>query len=215
MMRKIQWLAVLAMVPAIVVLAPEAHADNVAFTLTQNTCSGGCAPGPFGTVDVTTAGEPANTVLVTDTLLNGADFVNTGSGYALAFSIAGDPTISIGSLTSGFSVGNELTGQTESRDGAGVYDYWIVCSSCGSGGSNPQPGPLSFTITAAGITPEAFEVSNNKGYYLASDIIAGNGNTGNAEANGFVVSAAEPGTIVLLGMSLLGLLVVRRKQIDA
>lgn len=212
-MERFKWAAVLGFALVAAMLVPAAQADTLSFSLTQNTCSGGCSPNPFGDVVVTAINS--TTVQVTETLLNGAEFVNTGSGYALAFSITGDPTISIASLSSGFTIGNELTGVTESRDGAGVYDYWIVCTSCSSGASNPQPGPLTFTITdTAGITPESFEVLNNKGYYLASDIIAGNGSTGNAEAIDATL-VAEPGTISLLAIGVLGLLAFRRKQVLA
>src|SRR5579872_1920063 len=108
-MQKIKWAVVLGVGLAISVLVPIAHADTISFSLTQNTCTGGCSPGPFGNFEVTTDGQAANTVLVTETLLNGSEFVRTGSGYALAFSLTGDPTIAIGSLTPGFTVGNKLT----------------------------------------------------------------------------------------------------------
>jgi hypothetical protein len=198
------------------IFASASKADSLNFALTQNTCTGGCSPSPFGNVVITTTGEPTGTVLVTETLTGASQFVNTGSGYALAFSVNGDPNLTIGSLTAGFSVGNALAGQTESRDGAGVYDYWIACSGCGNGGSSPiVTGPLSFTASALGLTPESFEVLNNKGYYIASDVLAGN--TGNVEAIGFtnVLPTPEPGSFTLVLTGLICLLFVSRRRLFA
>jgi hypothetical protein len=187
------------------------HADTLDFQLTANTCSGGCSPSPFGDVVITSSGQPANTVLVKETLTGATQFVNTGSGYALAFSVTGDPNLTIGGLSSGFSIGNALSGSSESRDGAGSFDYWIVCSGCGNGGSPPiVKGPLSFTVSAAGVTPESFEVLNGKGYFLASDVLAGY--TGNVEATGFTTTP-EPSSLILMAVGLTGLLIVSRRRL--
>ena len=106
-MRNLAWIVALLLA---VIIAPKAHANEVTFTLDQNTCSGGCTPSPFATVDVTTAGQPADTVLVTEKLTGATQYVKTGAGYALAFSVIGDPTLTIGSLTTNFSVGNAAAG---------------------------------------------------------------------------------------------------------
>jgi hypothetical protein len=211
-----RWTLVVAGLVLGLIFVTASKADTLDFALTQNTCTGGCSPSPFGNVLITTNGEPTGTVLVTETLTGASQFVNTGSGYALAFSVNGDPTLAIGSLTAGFSIGNALAGKTESRDGAGIFDYWIACSACGNGASSPiVTGPLSFTVSASGLTPESFEVLNNKGYYLASDVLAGN--TGNVEAIGFtnVMPAPEPGSLTLVVTGLICLLFVSRRRLLA
>jgi len=196
-------------------LVSTVRADEVTFSLSQNTCSGICTPSPFGSVVVTSDGT--NTVLVTETLTGATQFANTGAGYALAFSVIGNPTLTIGSLTSGFSVGNAASGQTESKDGAGSYEYWITCSGCGPGTSAPIfTGPLSFTASASGLTPESFEVLNGNGYYLGSDVLAGV--TGNVEANGYDLCRTpdptpEPASILLFGIGLLGIGFLMRQQL--
>lgn len=211
-----RWTLIVLSAVFALVCGTAAKADTLTFDLTANTCTGGCSPSPFGNVVVTSVGEPANTVLFTETLTGASQFVNTGSGYALAFSAIGDPTLTIGSLTSGFAVGNALAGLTENRDGAGIFDYWITCSGCGNGGSPPiVTGPLSFTASAAGLTPESFEVVNNNGYFLASDVLAGR--TGNVEAVGFTttVPTPEPSSLTLLAsaLALFGLLFVSRRRL--
>jgi PEP-CTERM motif len=165
-------------------------------------------------VVITTTGEPANTVKVTETLTGATQFVSTGAGYALAFSVTGNATLTIGSLTTGFSVGNAHSGHSESTDGAGLFEYWIACNGCGSGASAPiERGPLSFTASASGLTPESFEVLNNKNYYLASDVLATY--TGNVEATGFTPMSPEPGALTLFGSGLIGLSLIFRRRLLA
>jgi len=203
----------LVVVIAGLLLVGPARADEVTFTLTQNTCTGGCSPSPFATVVVTTAGQAANTVLVTETLTGATQFAITGAGNALAFSVAGNPTLTIGNLTSTFSIGNASAGKTIDEHAAGIYEYWILCSGCGHGTSNPVTGPLSFTAEAPGLTAASFEVLNNNNFYISSDVLATN--TGNVEANGFVDPTPEPASIALFGTGLLGIGFILRKRLFA
>jgi hypothetical protein len=70
---------------------------------------------------------------------------------------------------------------------------------------------LSFTASASGLTPENFEVLNNKNYYLASDVLATY--TGNVEATGFTTITPEPGALTLFGSGLIGLSLIFRRRL--
>lgn len=182
---------------AVLAIAPAVNAT----TLNVSAC---CGSGPFGTVTLSQDG--ANTVLVTETLFSGIGFVKTGAGDALAFSIAGVSTITITNLTAGFA-----QDPTPKSSPYGPFDFGVSCTSaCGSGGSSPYFGTLSFDVNASGLTPGSF--TSTGGYMFASDIIDNNVDgkpTGNVAGAGSAVP--EPTTISMLGAGLLGLGFLRRR----
>jgi hypothetical protein len=81
------------------------HADAIGTTalyiLTLDGCTGSCGAGPFGTIQLVQTAT--GVVTVTETLAAGVAFVATGAGKSLEFNLTGDPAITIGSLTNGFS----------------------------------------------------------------------------------------------------------------
>ncbi len=194
--------------------ALPAMADQ--YSLTQDHCSGGCGTAPFGTIDVTQDGT--NTVKLVVTLSGSDKFVSTGFPGSFGFDIVGNPSIGISNLTSGWSLLSTTAGDLH-FDGFGLLDYALLCNVCGNGGSNPFAGPISFDITALGLTPGSFkELSRlppgSEQTYFVADIIGSNGKTGPVGAMLVNTPVPEPTSFLLFGSgaSLLALSVLRRRK---
>jgi hypothetical protein len=196
--------ALFAAMIALATLAPAASADT--YSLNLDHCTGTCGGGPYGTVVVSDVAS--DQVKVTVTLTAGDRFVATGFDGSFGFNINGNPSIAVSGLTAGWDTlpvgGTEPAGSLH-FDGFGDFDYAIVCTICGNGASNPQAGPLEFTITAGGLTAAMLAELSSGGdpsAFFVADIIGTNGQTGPVGANAVV---PEPGTLALLGSGLVGL----------
>ena len=196
---------------AILVLGSGAPVLADTYSLTIDHCSGGCGVPPFGTVDVTQAGT--NTVQVAVTLSSGDAFVKTGFPGSFAFDLLGNPTISVSDLTGGWSLLSAHPGSLH-FDGFGDLEYALVCKACRHGASSPFAGPISFDVTAPGLTPASFQdlSSGSAKAYFVADILGTTAKTGTVGATLTTVSAPEPATLGLLGFGIAGLLFRRRKS---
>jgi hypothetical protein len=185
--------------------ALAAHAQTF-YNLTVDNCSGGCGTSPFGQVELQQDGT--NSVLVTATLFNGDQFVNTGL-HAFTFDVGGTATIAVS--TTGFTADAPPPSGPYHQDGFGDFPYAIECTGCGSGGSSPLAGPLSFIVTETGLTVNSF-VSNGSAFFTA-DILGTTGNTGPV---GAIAATPEPASMLLFGTGLLAIgSMVRRRPVPA
>lgn len=178
--------------------------------------------GPLATVQLvsnnTLTGYSAVDVTVSpyDTATTG--FVTTGVHHAFSFNIA--TAVTFLNLTNGFVIG---TGGA-SNPPWGNFTYNIDCTICGNGSTNPQKGPLTFTLrasTAAAISPTTFS-ANALGSFFAADLSL-NGSTGAAGTSraptitgmtfggGQTANVPEPATMVIMTLPI-ALLAIRRRR---
>jgi len=145
-------------------------------------------------------------VTVTEVLYDSALFAGTGAGDALEFNVSGPVTL--GAITPGFAVGPA----PDSASTFGIFLLSITCTVCQGGKASNPAGPLSFTVTSAGGVSISDFTANAGGFYFASDIVGGNGNTGNVAATAGVIShTPEPLSISLIGLGLAGIGVFKRR----
>jgi hypothetical protein len=198
----------IASLAALITISQPAEAD-VIYTLDTFTGSGSPPPGPYGTVNLHQDGANVD---VTVTLTASEGFVSSGAGAALTWDLNGEPVVNIENLDlTTFAVSHNGT-TTGNLDGTGSWFYEIDCIICGSGGSAPYPGPLTFTIDNISIADFIINGKTADGYLFASDICTQMGLTGGcAGITGDVVAsdlpsqtAPEPAPVALLGAAFLG-----------
>jgi hypothetical protein len=193
--------------------ALPAAADEFTYTLSTDHCTGGCGTAPFGSVDVKAIGGGTNgagEVQVTVTLTGTDKFVSTGFAGSFGFNLVSpfNGTVTLSNFSSGFGVAGTQSAGSGSFDGFGQFEYAVQCTSCGSGGSNPNGGPLVFDVTEAGLLASDFAQlsslppGNDQAYFVA-DILGSTGHTGpvGAMSPGTPVggSVPEPGSVMLFG----------------
>jgi hypothetical protein len=188
------------LVLAALLVCPTARA-SVVFTLNADGCSGGCGNNGqnttnnnFGSIQLTDNGAGTVSVVVT---LNGAEFENSIGQEAIAFVLPSLPSLSITNISAGYSqAAGSSFAMAPFGSGGSPFNEAIHCNACAS---SPQPGPLSFTVSATGLTWQSFQANGN-GYSFAADVIGlGLGRTGDVGSNTApVIQTPEPATAGML-----------------
>ena len=197
---------------AVLTGAMSANATPIEYDFTVDNCSSGCGGGTgpggaYGKVEVSDlTALPFSGIHVDVSLYAPSKFVNTGAGYSLMFSLAGNPAISIDNLTTGWLRVTSPAGPYSAGGDFGQFYYAIQCTACGSGGSNPQPGPFSFDIfsnidLSVGDFIDGLKITGPKanptitptGIFFVTDLIGQNGLTGRIGAPaGFEQECVNP-----------------------
>lgn len=195
--------------------AGSATAATATFNLSAVDASAGLPAGPYGSITVTE--NPNGSLSFVENLAISGDFrIHDGNANhnALAFSLIGNPAITISGLTAGFQAIGAVTAPP-----FGAFSYGIDClSACGPGFGGGFTGSLSFNVLAAAplsIASLQFNIVDGQQIYFASDLVARNGNTANVGATfsaspvpGPVLGAGLPGLVMAFG----GLIAWRRRK---
>jgi hypothetical protein len=202
-------------------LGGVSHAATVYNLDSPPGCASCSQSGGVGTVTVTASGNDLN---VSISLKSGVWFNPNGNGFdSIAFSIVGDPTVSITNISNGnfTAIANPspFVDGWDHMDGSGYWDNALAYN--GSAGTD---NAVSFTIHTTGGTPLVLDNSDdNKGAngglnnFMAVDIyntnVAG-GATGVVSAIGTSTGVPEPGiwAMMIAGIGLIGAAMRRRAQ---
>jgi hypothetical protein len=172
-----------AILLAVMALGVSTQALALSFTLNDSALHGS---GPFGTIDLTQI--DGDTVQLTLTLAPGVlGLVDTGNAPpgnhpTIAWNLAGAPagvTVDvIDDAGDGWNFYDVHAAPVAMSDNFGSYMFAMYCNgipACGSGGSDPNPGPVRFNINLAGITPASFIANSPQGTRFVADILTPDG----------------------------------------
>jgi len=184
----------------------------------DSTAVGAFGSGPYGSVTLDQNGADVD---VTVDLRSDLNFVNTGGPHAV-FSF--NPVdVAIADITNVLFDGAANNDYTIVGPGNntpyGTFTLLLDCTgtTCTNGAPGMQFDPLTFTVLNAAEADLAYLSSGAFPAYFAADVICTggscNGATGTIGARGSSSSSvAEPGTLALLGLGLLGFSAARRRR---
>lgn len=205
--------AVLACSSLMLVSQPALAATQI-FNFTIVDPAAGLGAGPFGSVSVT---ESAGSLIFTETLAAGFRIHDGNANHnAFAFSILGDPAVTVSNLTAGFAAINLSAGSNASAPPFGDFFTAIDCTACGPGFGGGFSGPLSFTVSSSGALSLAslgFNTIGANNIFFTSDVVNANGLTGNVGAVRAAPAVPEPATwaMMLIGFAGTGVALRRRR----
>ena len=202
-------LAVLVIAGLSVAWAPSASASSVSFNLTANNLA---ISGSVGTVTVTDTGVNQVTVSLTmnagfSIKLQGGDIAFNGPSGLTVGSVSGLTAFSGANTFTGLSFKQFFAPKNMSQFGTFAFDYANIK---GSPNGVVSADSLTFVLTAPGLSASQF-TGVTIHFCTASGTNCGP-QTGFA-SSGPATVVPEPGTMTLLGSSLIGLLGLVRRRI--
>ena len=195
-------------------LATAGASHAVTYTLNVDGCSSGCGYTNYGTVEVT--GQGTDTLTFDIELASNVVFFNQAGQPDEAFSLIGDPPITISGLPSTFGTKGSQDAGTHHESAFGDFDYavdWL-----GPPTNNGSLGVQSLIFTVTG--PSALTLDSNlvggQNIFFTVDVAAKVGdviNTGNIGAT-LTGGIPEPATwaMMILGMGGIGATLRRRRS---